>query len=172
MPNYLVQDWPSLTNEWYHVQKTAYATSTTTYCGVWRPATVASKSIVTAKLSPQNNLCLKNEHLRVLYRRQGLVLSYTRKNRKECVGRQRISSHIWFQKAMTDQKLLIIKETPREMAQDGMGPPPTGIWDGQGFCTKHAMEELGGEEHHSGMPQAGLAVRVPHQWGGSSILAS
>ncbi len=43
-----VRDWPSLTYEWYHVRETAYATSTTTYCGMWRPATVASKSIVTA----------------------------------------------------------------------------------------------------------------------------
>ena len=61
-----VRDWPSLTYEWYPVRETAYATSTTTYCGMWRPATVASNSLVTAKLIPQSYPRPKYEHLRVL----------------------------------------------------------------------------------------------------------
>ncbi len=75
MLNYLVQDWPSLRYEWYHVQETTYATSTTTYCEVWQLATVAPNSKVTAKLSPQSYPHPKYKRLCVLYRRKRHVWS-------------------------------------------------------------------------------------------------
>lgn len=42
-----------------------------------------------------------------------------------------------------------------------MGPSSAGIRDDQGFCKKLVMEELGGEEYHSGSQQVSLAVGGP-----------